>query len=402
MTKLWQTSGGVNPLVEKYTVGSDYLIDLKLLPYDLLASKAHAKMLAELTVLDKGELTDILAGLEEIKKLHDSGEFKISPEQEDMHTAIEQYLTKNYGEAGKKVHTGRSRNDQVLAALRLYMKDALTLLEKNLKLASSEFNSHAKKYEDIPMPGYTHMQKAMPTTVGKWLGSYADALNDLQILVAANKKFIDQNPLGSASGFGIGNFTPDKKFTSEELGFAKVQENELYCAASRGFFELSILQNISLIMIICSKFASDMLLFTTREFDYFSLPDEFTTGSSIMPNKRNYDVFEIMRGSSSILNGYTQQVQGVVSALGGGFQRDLQLTKEPFIKGVELANSTLEVLTQTLANITPNKNKLESAMSQDLFATEEVYKLVAEGASFRDAYKKVKGDIENRSKKNEA
>lgn len=394
MTKLWQTTGGVDPLVEKYTVGSDYLIDLKLLPYDLLASKAHAKMISKLGILNKDELEKILVCLEEIQELHQNGEFKISPQQEDMHTAIEQYLVKSCGDAGKKIHTGRSRNDQVLAALRLYMKDTLSLIEENLKLASDQFNKQAEKYADIPMPGYTHMQKAMPTTVAKWLGSYGDSLDDLQILVAANKKLIDQNPLGSASGFGIGNFTPDKKFTAAELGFAKVQENEIYCANSRGFFELSCLQSMNLILILCSKFASDMLIFTTREFDYFSLPDEFTTGSSIMPNKHNYDVFEIMRGSTSILNGYVQQVQGVVSALGSGFQRDLQLTKEPFIKGAELTNLTLEVLTKAAGNIQPNKSKLESSMSQDLFATEAVYKLVAEGMSFRDAYKKIKSEME--------
>lgn len=393
MTKLWQTSTGLNPRIEKYTVGNDHQIDLKLLPYDLKASAAHAKMLAKLGVLNKDEIKNILAGLDEIEKLHKSGKFKILPEQEDMHTAIEQYLTKNYGETGKKIHTGRSRNDQILVALRLYMKDNLQLLSKNLQLVSREFNKKAKKHSGIPMPGYTHMQKAMPTTVLKWLESYAAATADLQILISANQKFIDQNPLGSASGFGIGNFTPDRQFTSDQLSFAKVQDNEIYCANSRGLFELACLQNMNLITIICSKFAADMLLFTTSEFDYFSLPDEFTTGSSIMPNKHNYDVFEIMRGSSSMQNGYIQQIQGIISPLGSGFHRDFQLTKEPFIKGVELTNSTLEVLGEIIPAIVPNENKLKSSMSEDLFATEEVYKLVSEGLTFRDAYKKVKEQL---------
>lgn len=393
MTKLWQTSGGMNPLVEKYTVGSDYQIDLKLLPYDLKASRAHAKMLAKLGILSKGELKKTLAGLSEIEKLHASGKFKILPAQEDMHTTIEQYLTENYGASGRKIHTGRSRNDQILVALRLFMKDKLDLIAKNLQSASDEFKTKAKEYPDLPMPGYTHMQKAMPTTISKWLGSFADALDDFQILIQANRKLIDQNPLGSASGFGIANFKTDREFTSGELSFKKTQENEIYCANSRGLFELVCLQNMNLIMIICSKFAGDMLLFTTQEFDYFSLPDEFTTGSSIMPNKRNYDVFEIMRGSSSIYNGYVQQVQGIISPLGSGFQRDLQLTKEPFIKGVELTNSTLEILAAILPKIEPNESKLKSAMSEDLFATEKVYGLVSSGVSFRDAYKTIKNNI---------
>lgn len=396
MTKLWQTSDGPHPLVEQYTVGNDYLVDLKLLDYDLQASGAHAKMLAKLGIFDKNELKDILAGLNEIKKLHESGKLKILPEQEDMHTAIEQYLTESCGEAGKKIHTGRSRNDQVLAALRLYMKDKLNLIAAKLQLATTEYNKAAKKYSDIPMPGYTHMQKAMPTSVSKWLKSYADATADLQILIKANQELVDQNPLGSASGFGIGNFSGDREFTAAELAFSKVQNNEIYCANSRGFFELACLQNMQLVTIICSRFASDMLLFTTREFSYFSLPDEFTTGSSIMPNKRNYDVFEIMRGSAGLQNGYVQQVQGAISTLGSGFQRDLQLTKEPFIKGVELTLSTLEVLAATLPELKANEDSLKQAMTSELFATEEVYKLVSGGIPFREAYKQVKNNIENK------
>ena len=390
MSKLWQTSTGTNPLVEKYTVGSDYLLDAKLLPYDLKASAAHAKMLAKLGVINKTELKKLLEGLNEIKKLHESGKFEILPAQEDMHTAIEQYLTKKYGDTGKKIHTGRSRNDQILVALRLYMKDSLGLIEKKSQSAANEFKKKASEYKDLPMPGYTHMQKAMPTTVSKWLGSYADTLDDLQIMLQANLKLIDQNPLGSASGFGIDNFDSDRKYTADELGFARVQENEMYCGNSRGFFELVCMQNMNLTMAVCSKFAADMLLFTTQEFNYFSLPDDFTTGSSIMPNKRNYDVFEIMRGSASIQNGYSQQVQGVISTLGSGFQRDLQLTKEPFVKGVELTTSTLEVLIELIPNITLNEEKLIQSMSEDLFATEKVYKLVEAGMTFRDAYKKVK------------
>lgn len=392
MSKLWDKSAKLNPAVEAYTVGNDYLLDMKLLPYDLKASLAHAKMLAAKDLLSEAEYKNIEKALAEIKNLYEAGDFAIKPEQEDGHTAIEQYITKEYGEAGKKIHTGRSRNDQVLTALRLYMKDILGELEAKLEFLNKIYTQKAQDAKDIPMPGYTHMQKAMPSSVSAWFSGYAEALNDLTVLVKATGEVIDQSPLGSAAGFGVKGLDIDREITTKELGLSQIQ-SPIYAGLSRGYFELMILQNCELIMTLCGRFASDMLLFTTQEFDYFSLPVEYTTGSSIMPNKRNYDLFEVMRGNAKISAAYSMQVQNIVAGIGSGFQRDLQLTKEPFLKGTELALTTLELLAKVVTEIKINDKKLRAAMSEDLYATEKAYELVKQGIPFREAYMKVKDEL---------
>lgn len=393
MSKLWSQSSDLDAAVEAYTVGNDYLLDQKLLPYDLKASRAHARMLAKQGLISEDELEKLEQALAEIKSLHEKGEFIIRPEQEDCHTAIEQYITENYGEAGKKIHTGRSRNDQVMAMLRLYMKDVLAEIETQLSALSKIYTQESEQVSGIPMPGYTHMQKAMPSTVSDWLEGYADAFGDLVPLANASMALINQNPLGTAAGFGVKGIELDRKFTTKELKFAKTQNNPIYAGLSRGYFELSVMQVCELIMTLSSRFAADMLLFTTQEFDYFSLPAELTTGSSIMPNKRNYDLFEIMRGNSKVVAACASQIQAIVSGLPSGFQRDLQLTKEPFIKGVELTISTLHILEQTVPLIAVNEKQLKDAMSEDLYATEKVYQLVEKGIPFREAYRQVKGEL---------
>ena len=249
--KLWQTSdGGLHPLVEKFTVGDDHIFDQQLLPYDIEASVAHAKMLCDIGVLSKDELEQAKSGLDEILKLWKSGDFVVRQDQEDGHTAIEQFLTEKYGEVGKKIHTGRSRNDQSLVMIRLFMKDGLTQIEKLSSELATGLEKKTRDTKDIPMPGYTHMQKAMPATVGMWLDSYLAAVKDLAILFDSTKKMIDQNPLGSASGFGIGNFPLDRESTTQSLGFGKTQENPMYCGFSRGYFENIVLQALSGLMIV--------------------------------------------------------------------------------------------------------------------------------------------------------
>lgn len=393
MSKLWSGSSKLDPAVEAYTVGNDYLMDQNLLPYDIKASKAHAKMLHKIGSLDAAEYKTLSEALDEIQKLYEGGKFVIKPGQEDGHTAIEQYITERYGAIGKKIHTGRSRNDQVMAMIRLYMKDVLSEIESSLGLLSKTYTQAASKIEGIPMPGYTHMQKAMPSTAAAWLAGYGAAFEDLVPLTKAVRGLIDQNPLGTAAGFGTGKLKLDRQFTTDELDFAKTQDSPIYAGLSRGYFELALLQLCGLIMTVSSRFASDMLLFTTQEFDYFSLPPEFTTGSSIMPNKRNYDVFEIMRGNGKVVAAETFQVQSIVTGLPSGFQRDLQLTKEPFIKGVETTKDSLAILANLVPEIQINETKLKAAMSEDLYATEKVYELVAAGMPFRDAYKKVKQEL---------
>lgn len=393
MSKLWSESDKLDPAVEAYTVGNDYLTDMKLLPYDLKASAAHAGMLAKIGILSGGEYENIKRALDEIKKLHESGKFVIKPEQEDCHTAIEQYITEKYGESGKKIHTGRSRNDQVLTMLRLYMRDVLNDLGEKLETLSTAFTQAAKKAEGVPMPGYTHMQKAMPSSVSDWLGAYADACNDLTPLVKATYKLVDQSPLGSAAGFGVKGLELDREMTAREMGFARAQQNPIYAGISRGYFESAVLDLGGLIMTLSGRFASDMLLFTTQEFDYFSLPPEYTTGSSIMPNKRNYDIFEVMRGNAKVVEACNLQIKSVTAGLGSGFQRDLQLTKEPFLKGAEVTLTTLDILCQAVPKLQIHEGKLKTAMTADLYATEKAYELVKQGLPFREAYKQVKSEL---------
>jgi argininosuccinate lyase len=389
--KLWQTDGNnLHPLVESFTVGDDYLFDQQLLPYDIEASLAHAEMLFKIGALDKKELQTAEKGLREILERWKQGKFKIRQSQEDGHTAIEQFLTEKYGEVGKKIHTGRSRNDQSLVMIRLFMKDNLFQIEKSSKELLKQLQKRIKETKNIPMPGYTHMQKAMPTTVAVWLDSYFLAISDFILLLKATRKMIDQNPLGSASGFGIGNFPLDRKLTTQLLHFGKTQNNPLYCGFSRGYFENIVLQTLSQIMVIFGRFASDMMLFTTQEFDYFSLPSNFTTGSSIMPQKRNYDVFEIMRGNTKVFHSYQSQIHEIISSLGSGYHRDLQLTKKPFILGTNLCKDTLKLMIEVISSIKINKSNLKKSMTEDLFVTEKVYELVKKGKSFREAYVEIK------------
>ena len=390
-TQIWQTGDGkLNPLVEAYTVGDDYILDARLAKYDIKASLAHAKMLHSMGVLSDSDISSIEEGLAKLSKQIDNNEFSIEQSQEDCHTAIEEYLTENYGDVGKKIHTGRSRNDQSMVMIRLYMKDILDETQDVLIRLVKAYDESSNKYSDIAMPGYTHMQKAMPTTVAVWLGAYKDGFSDVSVLINGAKDYIDQNPLGSASGFGISNFAMDRNITTSDLSFAKTQENPMYCGYSRGLFENVVLQALSPAMIIAGKFANDMLLFSTSDFDFVSLPAEFTTGSSIMPQKRNYDVFEVMRGNTKVYHSLQQQIQDIILGIGGGYQRDLQLTKRPFIQAVELCKQTLDLLALMVPKIEVNKEKLASAMTNDLFVTNKVYDLVNSGMSFRDAYVKVK------------
>src|SRR3989344_7431932 len=396
MKKLWDkrgvkmTNSKINQAVENYTVGVDYLLDLELLPYDIESTMAHAKMLHKIKILNAKELALLLTGLNKILSLWKSGKFKINKSQEDGCTAIETYLTKNYGEVGKKVHTGRSRNDQALVMMRLFSKEKLLEIKQEIKNLIKTLEQQIKKQGKIKMPGYTHMQRAIPSSIDMWLGSYHDSLKDGLILLDAVTKIIDQNPLGSVAGYGEKILGLDRKFTTRELSFKKIQENPMYCALSRGKFENLILQSISSAMFDVGKVANDLLLFTTKEFDFFTLPDSFKTGSSIMPQKKNYDVLELIRGNIAIFNGYQDQIENVVKNLPAGYNRDFQLTKEPYIKGVRLALESIEVMTLVIKNLQAKKKNLENACSQELYATDEALKLVKSGMSFREAYQEIK------------
>jgi argininosuccinate lyase len=394
MAKLWQTkSTKLHPLAEQYTVGNDYILDLRLLPYDIEASKAHAEALVKANIITKEELEQLNEGLNEILALHAKGEFVIERSDEDGHTAIENYLVKKYGDLGKKIHTGRSRNDQVLVATRLYTRKKLKQISEELIKLQEVFLKMAKENEFVPMPGYTHTRRAMPSSVGHWAAAYLEELiNDHMILESAYK-LNDQNPLGAAAGFGV-NLPLDRELTTKLLKFERLQVNSLYAVNSRGPTESYILSVLTKITMTLGRLASEMIWFTTPEFNFFDLPLEFTTGSSIMPQKRNPDVFEIVRGNVGVIVSLQTQVKEVCRGIISGYNRDTQLTKEPLIKGMGIARRSLEIMALVMAEVKPKKDVLMKSLSPELFATHRANEMVKEGMTFRDAYQKVKESLD--------
>ena len=386
MAKLWQ--GNSNKKIEKFTVGNDYILDKKLLKYDCKASIAHSKMLKKIGILKAGEQVKLEKELQNIISLGDKFEIKL--EDEDCHTAIENYLVKKLKELGKKIHTCRSRNDQVVAAMKLYEKDEILGI---IKLVNTLIVSLKKMSKgNIVMPGYTHMQKAMPSSVKLWAeGFISGLLDDLKLLENAFT-IIDKNPLGTGAGYGV-PLKVDKEITKKELGFKENFSNSIYVQNSRGKHEAIILNALSNVMLTLNKLASDMILFSMSEFGYFSLPKEFTTGSSIMPQKKNPDVLELVRAKYSIVLGYEFQLKSLTGNLVSGYNRDLQLTKEPLMKGIEITKSSLDVMNLVVNGLKINKDNCKKAMTKGLYATEKVYSLVKKGLSFRKAYKEVKEKI---------
>lgn len=386
--KLWKKDYGLNKEIEKFTVGNDHLLDKKLVYFDCIASIAHAKMLGKIGVLNKSELKKLIKGLNEIIQLDKQGKFIINKGDEDCHTSIENYLTKKYGGAGKKIHTGRSRNDQVLVALRLYEKNEIKNILGHIDNLISSINKKIRCFGNVKLPGYTHMQKAMPTSIKLWFESYIAALKDDKNLIEHILEIIDKNPLGSAAGFGVPVFDIDRKMTTKLLGFKEVQDM-VYCQNSRGKFESLIVNSLVQVMMDLNKIATDLIIFSMTEFGYFSLPKEFCTGSSIMPQKKNPDVLELVRAKYSIILGYDAQLKNLYSNLISGYNRDLQLSKEPLMESIDLIKECLKITSLVFDKLKINKKNCEKALSKELYATEEAYKLVKKGMSFRDAYKEV-------------
>lgn len=389
MNKIWQknSSWSINKLIEDYTVWIDYTLDLELIPYDIIWSSAHVKMLHKIWILHLDEKNILLSWLNEILELSKKWEFKILKTQEDWHTAIESYLTEKYWEVWKKIHTGRSRNDQILVTTRLFSLDKISEIILEIEKLITVFDSKIEDIWNIKMPGYTHMQRAMPSTVWMWLWSFKDALTDDLIFIEAAKKINNQNPLWSVAWFWEDVFWLDKQYTTKELWIDKIQENPMYCAYSRWKFENIILQSLSQVMLDLWKFASDLVLFSTKEFDYFTLTNEFKTGSSVMPQKKNWDIMELVRWNSNLFQWYEFQVKEVFKNLMSWYNRDFQLTKEPYLKWMNLALNTVKICDLIVNNLWVNKGKLNMACTDELYATKEAYELVKGWMSFRDAYK---------------
>ena len=385
--KLWDKGGELNKTVESFTVGDDYLLDRRLVKYDCAASIAHAKMLRRMGLLTKRELADLEKGLKEIIRLDAKGGFVIKKDEEDCHTAIENRLVSKYGDAGKMVHTARSRNDQVLTALRLYEKESLGAIKQKLARFTAALRSLRKKQGKLPLIGYTHMRRAMPTTVGAWLGCFCDSADDNVRFADFILKLIDQSPLGSAAGYGVPVLKIDKRFTASLMGFAKPMDNPIYAQMSRNKFEATIAHFCSQVMFDLNKLSSDLIMFSMPEFGFVKLPDAFCTGSSIMPQKKNPDVLELVRGKYHVVLGEEFKIKSLGGNLLSGYNRDVQLAKGPLFSCLDATLAALEIMAVVAEGL--HFDAVRCALPEELFATEEVYKLVKRGMPFRDAYRKV-------------
>ncbi|MBI2404660.1 argininosuccinate lyase [Candidatus Gottesmanbacteria bacterium] len=385
MKKLWQKQWKLNDTIEAFETQGDLVLDQKLVDADVYGSLAHAAGLFKIGILSPKEFEMIKIGLKEILVLAQKGRLILKMGDEDVHTKIENYLTKHYGEVGKKIHAGRSRNDQVFVAIRLFTKEHLLNIWGNLLALTDAFVVFGKTHETTILPGYTHMQKAMPMSLGMWAGAFAQNLLDDLTLLKAAYTLNNQSPLGSAAGFGVPLPLP-REYTAKLLGFDSVQENPLACQNSRGKIEAAVVAALVATYQDVTKFASDVLLFTTSEFNYFTVAPELCTGSSIMPQKKNVDIAELLRSKVHLFLGYYVQLVSVSSNLISGYNRDLQDSKKPLFESLDIAKNGLEVATLLVKNIKPNKEVIAKAITPEIFATHHALELVKKGMSFREAY----------------
>ena len=388
MGKIWDKGFEVDKRVEEFTVGNDFLIDMKLINYDCKASIIHAKMLRKIGILTKTELKKIINALNEIIN---SNDLTIKINDEDCHTAIENYLIKKIGDAGKKIHTARSRNDQVLTALRLYYLDNI----KNCDLLQKEWIKSLKNFKNkfgtINFPGYTHFRKAMPSSINMWSEAFIESSIDNTKLLKVSKNIINKSPLGTAAGYGV-PMNIDREFTAKEMGFDSNQ-NPIYAQISRGKFEKLLIHSLVQIMYDINKISSDLILFSMDELGYFEIPEKFCTGSSIMPQKNNPDVLELLRAKYNNVRSYESEVLNITSNLPSGFHRDFQLTKEPTMKAIETTLDCIKMITMLINELVVNEKRCEEALSGEIYATEKAYKLVEKGVPFRSAYKIVAKEL---------
>ena len=391
--KLWDKGTNVDQTIEKFTIGNDAQLDLHLAPFDALGNMAHIKMLAKVGLMEEAEVPALLAELKAIYRSASSGTFSIEQGVEDVHSQIEKMLTEKVGDAGKKVHSARSRNDQVLVDLKLYGRDRMQRIAFLSYELFQELQTQSESNKDIALPGYTHLQVAMPSSFGLWFGAYAESLSDDMDLLAAAFRMTNQNPLGSAAGYGS-SFPIDRKYTTELLGFENLHYNVVYAQMTRGKTEKTVAYALAGLAGTLNKLAADACLFMSQNFGFISLPKEFTTGSSIMPHKKNPDVFELMRGKCNKIQAIATELTMITSNLTSGYFRDLQLLKEKFIYGFEEMIACLEVALLVIPNIQVKKDIVQHEMYDYLYSVEEVNKRVLAGTPFREAYKQVGLEIE--------
>jgi argininosuccinate lyase len=390
--KLWQKDTSTNEKIDHFTVGNDRTYDLALAPYDCIASKAHAKMLGEIGMLTSKEVKDLTNALDDILKSTQKGDFVIEKEFEDMHSKIEFLLTQKLGDLGKKIHTARSRNDQVLVALQLYIKEELSQIKKEVVKLFDLLLKLAETHQKDLLPGYTHMQVAMPSSFGLWFSAYAESLVDDVAFINTAFRLADQNPLGSAAGFGS-SFPIDRELTSKELGFKTLKYNVVAAQMGRGKVEKASATAIGMLGGTLAKLAMDICMYMGQDFDFIHFPEELTTGSSIMPHKKNPDVFELIRGKCNLLQGLPQQLALLTSNLPSGYHREMQLAKAPLVEAFQEIKACLEMMHFSLSKIEVRKNITDDSKYDYLFSVDTLNEWVKQGIPFREAYQKMGKEI---------
>lgn len=395
MKKIWQKDNTkTNDLVNKFTVGKDLDFDDRLAKYDVLGSIAHAKMLAEVGLIRLDEEQAIVSVLEEVLSEIEKGNFEIDKTAEDIHSQIETILIEKLGEIGKKIHTARSRNDQVLTDIKLYLLDEIREITERTDSFFQILKDKANQHKNVLLPGYTHFQVAMPSSFGLWFGAYAESLVDDLELLFATKNIINKNPLGSAAGYGS-SFPIDRESTTYKLDFRTLNYNVVYAQMTRGKSEKLLANSLSVLAGTLSKFSYDVCLYLSQNFDFISFPKEFTTGSSIMPHKKNPDIFELVRARCNRIQALPNELILLTNNLPSGYHRDLQLTKEILFSAIDSLKECLEILIYTLPNIEVKDNILDDEKYKYIFSVEKINEEVKNGKSFRDAYIQIGQEIEN-------
>jgi argininosuccinate lyase len=391
--KLWDKGFSIDQQIENFTVGNDREIDIHIAKYDVQASLAHAIMLESIGIITANELSDLKRGLQKLASDIENGTFVIEPSFEDVHSKIEWELTDKLGEVGKKIHTARSRNDQVLVSLQLYYKENLAIINDKTKTLFNTLIGLAEKHKESLLPGYTHLQVAMPSSFGLWFSAYAELLIDDVYMLNAVSKIVDQNPLGSAAGYGS-SFPIDRELTTKELDFATLKYNVVAAQLSRGKSERSIASALGGLCNTMSRFAMDVCLYMSQNFNFISFPDALTTGSSIMPHKKNPDVFELIRGKCNKIQALHTEMVMITNNLPSGYHRDFQLLKENIISAFEDVKDILDILNYAIQQVIVKDIDLNDEKYQYLFTVDSINNLVVGGMSFREAYQKIGGQVQ--------
>lgn len=392
--KLWDKGISIDKKIEQFTVGNDREIDIHIAKYDVIASRAHAKMLQKTGIISIEELVDLLSGLKVLEDQIEAGTFVIDEQFEDVHSKIEFELTKSLGEVGKKIHTARSRNDQVLVACQLYYKENLSLIKEKTKGLFETLLTLANTYKDKVLPGYTHLQVAMPSSFGLWFSAYAELMIDDVFLIDAAIKTVDQNPLGSAAGYGS-SFPIDRELTTKEMNFATLKYNVVAAQMGRGKNERTIAAALGSLSNTLARFAMDTCLYMSQNFGFISFPDELTTGSSIMPHKKNPDVFELIRGKCNKIQALQGEMVLITNNLPSGYHRDYQLLKENMIAAFEELKDILDIFNYSIKQIIVKDIDINDDKYKYLFTVDNINTLVEEGQSFREAYQKIGGQVQD-------